>query len=122
MQKGASQELKMITCTKGKILDIYIDCRIEKSSFKEINSVILEENVPNTLIVPRGCLHAFLTLEDNCEVLYLTDNYYDPSSEVTVNPFSPETLNVINKYKISNVSDKDKNSQLLEEYFSQLQN
>ncbi len=36
------------------------------------------------VLVPIGCAHGFLTLEDESEVLYMIDRYYEPSASIGV--------------------------------------
>ena len=76
MQKGMYAETKIVFCQKGSIIDLFIDCRKESPTFGVINKIKLDAELNHSLLVPRGCLHSFLTLEDNTEVIYLTDNYY----------------------------------------------
>ena len=38
------------------------------------------------LIIPKGCAHAYQTMQNNSEVLYLTDNTYSKFSEIVINP------------------------------------
>ena len=64
MQAAPNQEGKIIICIKGSIVDLYVDANRHSPSFGTINSLILNSKQPQGLLVPRGCLHAFLTLED----------------------------------------------------------
>jgi dTDP-4-dehydrorhamnose 3,5-epimerase len=120
MQKGNFSETKIIFCQKGAIIDLFIDCREDSNTFGEINTVKLDGDENKTLLVPRGCLHSFLTLEENTEVIYLTDNYYSPESEVSVSPFSEEIIDAFSPHKIKVISDKDKNAEDLSHFFKKL--
>ena len=120
MQKGSFAESKIIYCNKGSIIDLFVDCRKESSTFGYVNKVMLDEKNINTLLVPRGCLHSFLTLEDDTEVIYLTDNYYSPESEISVSPFSEKIINELNPYKIEVCSEKDRNSISFSEFIEKI--
>ena len=120
MQTGNASELKIISCIKGKIIDLYVDCRKYSKTFGLINTVILKENEPNLLIVPKGCLHSFLTIDDSSEVLYLTDNYYSPKKEITVSPFSKELSTYWDPYDILVCSEKDRSAFALDEYLKSI--
>ena len=120
MQIGNASELKIISCVKGKIIDLYVDCRPNSKTFGLINTVILKENEPNLLIIPKGCLHSFLTIDDSSEVLYLTDNYYSPKKEIAVSPFSKELSTYWDPYEILVSSDKDRSALALDDYLKSI--
>ena len=115
MQSDPHSEGKIITCIKGAIIDLFVDMRRASKTYGVINSIKLNSTKRQALLVPRGCLHAFLTIEDNSEVIYATDNYYEPSSEVSVSPFSDELEDYWNNYPILVCSDKDKNAPQLKD-------
>ena len=120
MQTGAAAETKIINCIKGEIIDLFVDCRTESSTFGEINYVYLSQEVSNSLLIPRGCLHSFITLTNETEVLYSTDNYYDPTKEVSISPFSKEIQEILKPHQIKVCSDKDRNSKELSTFFEEL--
>tara|TARA_Y100000589_G_scaffold203443_1_gene191906 strand:- start:2064 stop:2627 length:564 start_codon:yes stop_codon:yes gene_type:complete len=120
MQKDKYAETKIIFCSKGSIIDLFVDCRKESSTFGIINTIKLNSKKNQTLLIPRGCLHSFLTLEDNTEVIYLTDNYYSPENEISVSPLSKEIIENFNPYKIKICSEKDKKGMDYSEFFKLL--
>ena len=120
MQTGAAAETKIINCIKGKIIDLFVDCRIKSSTFGHINLVYLSEDIPNSLLIPKGCLHSFITLTESTEVIYLTDNYYEPSKEVSISPFSEEIQERLLPHKIKVCSDKDRNGKFLSTFLGEL--
>ena len=70
-----SEELaegKLVTCLRGKILDVVFDIRENSKTYGTTNSFILDMNKPSCLFVPRGCLHAYQVLEDCTLVGYLS--------------------------------------------------
>ncbi len=120
MQKGEGKELKVISCLSGSIIDLFVDCRPESDTFGEIGKVQLTADTPDSVLVPRGCLHSFLTLEENTDVIYFTDNYYFPQLEVSVSPFSLSVKNMWKPYEILSCSEKDKSSIDLNEFLESL--
>ena len=42
------------------------------------------------LLIPRGCLHGFVTLTDDVEFLYKADNYYCPEADRNILWNDPE--------------------------------
>lgn len=69
-------EIKLISCIKGRILDVFVDLRKGSLSFGKWSSVELSEGDYKHLFLPKGIAHGFCTLEDNSELLYKHDNYY----------------------------------------------
>ena len=67
---------KLIRVTKGSILDIAVDLRNDSKYFGKYVSHVISAEDWNQILVPIGFAHAFITLEDNTEVLYKTSNYY----------------------------------------------
>lgn len=120
MQKGIYSETKIVFCQKGSIIDLFIDCRKDSPTFGVMNKIKLNSEFNQTLLVPRGCLHSFLTLEENTEVIYLTDNYYSPESEISISPFSDKVVNEFKPYEIQVASEKDKNAMDFSKFFETL--
>lgn len=78
-QKDNYQEAKFLTCISGKALHVLV--RILKGKIQISKNLLLSDQ-GNATFVPRDCFSAFLTLENNTKLLYLTDkNYSPPSSE-----------------------------------------
>lgn len=109
-QNAPHAQAKLIRVLSGSILDIVVDMRHEKSTFKK--SFILEMTGENKkqLLVPRGFAHGFLVLSDFAEVLYKADVYYNPQAEGGIN-FADPSLGLQYLIKDSEVilSEKDKN-------------
>lgn len=83
LQSGAAEQGKLVRVVSGKAMDYVVDLRPKSPTYKEYISVLLEPNF-NQLWIPRGFGHAFLSLEDNTNFLYKTDNFYNKNSEVTL--------------------------------------
>lgn len=80
-QIGKSSENKIIKCLKGKIFDIIVDLRKDSKTYKQFISVTLDDKNNKSIILPKGCANAFLTLVDETLVLYYTDRYYKKKLE-----------------------------------------
>lgn len=88
-QNAPHAQTKLIRVLSGSILDVVVDMRIEKVTFKK--SFVLEMSGENKkqLYVPKGFAHGFLVTSDVAEVLYKTDEYYHPESEEGINFVDP---------------------------------
>lgn len=107
-QKAPHAQTKLIRVLSGSIVDIVVDMRTDKLTFKK--SFVLEMSGENKkqLYVPKGFAHGFLVTSDVAEVLYKTDEYYHPESEGGIN-FADPSLGLQNLFNANEVilSGKD---------------
>jgi len=75
---------KLATVISGLALDVVVDLRTNSSTFGKWFSVILDSTKKNSLWIPKGYAHGFLSLSDNMIFSYMVDNSYDPSSDQTL--------------------------------------
>lgn len=115
-QKYPYSQDKLVRCIKGKILDIVIDLRQHSSTYLKSSSIELSETSNYQLYIPNGCLHGFLTLTDDVEVIYKVNQEFVKESEISMNPLDPSLIMVDWKnYKVMNLSEKDRNGNSLSE-------
>ncbi len=70
------EEVRLVRCTTGAVYDVLLDLRSDSLTFKQwIGEVLTSEN-RRMMYVPKGFAHGFLTLENNCEVLYQMSEFY----------------------------------------------
>ena len=74
-------QTKLIRVISGKILDVIVDLRRDSETFGKWEAFELSAENFQMLFVPRGFAHGFITLENNTEVLYKADNFYEPDFE-----------------------------------------
>jgi len=101
-QTAPFAQAKLVRCTRGELLDVAVDIREGSETFAKWVAVELTAENKRQLLIPRGFAHAFLTLTDNVEVQYKTDNFYAPTcdgnirwddSEIAIDwPFAPTIL------------------------------
>jgi dTDP-4-dehydrorhamnose 3,5-epimerase len=77
-QTKPHEEAKLVRCTKGVIYDVIIDLRNDSPTFKQWLSVELSADNHRGLYIPEGVAHGFLTLADDCEVLYQISEFFHP--------------------------------------------
>ena len=110
-------QAKLIRCSKGKILDVAIDVRVNSPKYGLAVSVELSYDNGRQIFIPSGFLHGFLTLEDNTEVTYKCSNYYSKDHEITVN-FDDKDIKIDWPGNKNNfvISDKDLNGIKIEDF------
>lgn len=74
-------ETKIVRCIRGSIYDVMVDLRPDSSTFGKHFGAELTAANQKMMYVPKGFAHGFITLADDCEVLYLVDEFYSPDRE-----------------------------------------
>ena len=80
-QRPPYTEAKLVRCTQGALLDVFVDLRKGSPTYGQWDSVELRADRRNAVLVPRGCAHGFCALEPNSVVNYMVDNFYTPAAE-----------------------------------------
>lgn len=113
-QLNPTAQSKLITCIRGKILDVAVDIRKGSPTYMQWESVELSGENKNMFFIPKGCLHGFVTLTDDVEVMYKVDEFYSPADDRSVRFDDPE-LGV--EWGVGNpiLSQKDMNAPLLKD-------
>ncbi len=99
-------ENKFIRCIAGAILDVIVDLRPESPTFLQHTGVELSAGNRRAFVVPPRFGHAFLTLTDDVEVLYLVSEFYTPAEEGGLRWNDP-ALNIDWPRPVDVISDKD---------------
>ena len=108
-------QAKFITVLKGKIFDVIVDLRKNSKTFGKSFSIILSDNNPTSIIVPRGCAHGFLGLDNENIIYYLCDNYRSKKHEIGIN-WCDKDIGIRWPTKKPKISKKDKNNLSFEMY------
>ena len=122
LQSGDYSQAKLISVLEGSMLDIVVDLRENSKTFGKYFSIELNEKSKKMLFIPKGFAHGFLTLEDNTEIFYKCDNFYNSKNEIGI-IWNDKDLNInwnFEKYDIDEnkliISEKDKNNISFKEY------
>lgn len=70
-QDAPFAEAKVVRCVRGRIFDVVADLRPDSPSYRKWIGRDLDAKDGLALFVPEGCAHGFLSLEDDCDVLYM---------------------------------------------------
>ena len=77
-QNNPKPQMKLVRCTRGRIMDYAVDLRVDSPTFKKWVAVELSAENRKQMWIPSGFGHAFITLVDDCEVQYKVDEWYYP--------------------------------------------
>ena len=80
-QKDPYCQAKVVSCTKGAVLDVVVDMRKDSPTYGEYTAIELTPENGRMLYVPRGYAHGFLALTDDATFNYMVDNEYAPRME-----------------------------------------
>lgn len=68
---------KTVTVLKGRIRDVVIDLRPDSNSFLAVDEFDIDERAEFSLLIPKGCGHGFLALENENIILYGIEGKYN---------------------------------------------
>ena len=83
-QRAPFEEPKLVRCTAGRIFDVTIDLRPGSPTYCRWVGVELSRERRTALLIPAGCAHGFLTLEDEAEVFYMMGEVFHPEAAAGV--------------------------------------
>lgn len=114
-------QAKLVSCVRGKILDVAVDLRKNSPTFGKYFSAELTDENGKMLWIPHGFAHGFCVLGDTpADVLYKVDVKYNAEGETGILWNDPD-LGIAwpsEVLKAPIVSDKDQKLQSFKEYCS----
>lgn len=73
-------ENKFVSCIRGAIHDVIIDLRPASLTYRACFATTLTAQGFETVFVPKGCAHGFMTLSDDTVVQYDISDFHHPES------------------------------------------
>ena len=114
------QQPKLVRCIWGKIFDVVVDLRKDSRTFKKWLGFELSEKNQNELLIPAGCAHGYLVLEQSVVSYKCSERFYseyddgiiwnDPHLDIRW------PLDLIGGKNHMILAEKDKNLQTFEEF------
>ena len=81
---------KLVRCGRGALLDVAVDIRKGSPNYGAWVGVELTAENGKQLLVPKGFLHGFITLEPDTEILYKCSDYYAPECDGAIRFDDPD--------------------------------
>jgi len=107
---------KLVYVSRGAIMDVVLDIRKASATFGKSLTFELNEYNREMLLIPKGCAHGFLSLEDNTIMTYLQTTVYNADHDCGIK-YDSFGLD----WKISNpvISERDSRFAGFDEYVSE---
>jgi len=107
------EQAKLVRCVRGTIMDFVVDLRKDSETYRQWIQVELSAENKRQVFIPRGFGHGLITLTDDVEVLYKTDDYYSPEHDGAIRWDDP-SIGIDWGTKSPILSDKDRNAPWLD--------
>jgi dTDP-4-dehydrorhamnose 3,5-epimerase len=98
---------KLVRVSQGSVLDVAVDIRKSSPTYGMHHAIVLSEDNHLQFWIPPGFAHGFLTLEEGTKFQYKCTNYYEPSSEGTID-WNDKIINIDWGVSHPIISEKDK--------------
>ncbi len=108
-QASPYDQAKMVSCVAGKVYDVLLDLRPASPTYLMWDAVELSADSGESVFIPAGCAHGFLTLADHTIVFYLIEGDYVPGIAGTVRWNDP-AIGINWPIADPILSDRDKNA------------
>ena len=72
---------KLVSCTKGKVIDVAVDIRKGSPTYGQHVAVELTEDNHRQFFIPQGFAHGFAVLSETAIFQYKCDNFYHPEAD-----------------------------------------
>jgi len=70
---------KLVSCIKGRVLDVVVDIRPDSLYFNKPYSIELAESANAAVLVGKGYAHGFLSMSDDSWMMYSTSTVHCPA-------------------------------------------
>ena len=112
-------EAKLVTCIRGRILDIAVDLRAGSPTFLKSHAAELSSENACSLLIPQGFAHGFQALTDDAMLIYAHSAPYCAEAEGGLNPLDPK-LAIDWPLPPANLSPRDQSHPLIDDAFAGL--
>lgn len=108
---------KLVRCGRGALFDVAVDIRRGSPTYGHWVGVELNEQNGKQLLVPKGFLHGFSTLQPDTEIIYKCTDYYAPAADGAVR-FDDPAIGIDWQIEAGQavLSDKDAAAPLLHDF------
>ncbi|MEP6675271.1 MAG: dTDP-4-dehydrorhamnose 3,5-epimerase [Ferruginibacter sp.] len=110
------EEIKMVRCIAGAVLDVIIDIRKNSATYLQWFSTELSAANKKMMYIPAGFAHGFQTLTDDCELVYQHSAFYTAGSEGGIK-YDDAAINIQWPLTVTEISERDNNHKQIDSTF-----
>ena len=84
---GDSKSWKLVSCVKGKVLNVVVDFRKSSKNYLKYSSFILDDKKKNSVLIPPMFLNSWLCLSKDCIYSYdysFKGDYHDVKKQISI--------------------------------------
>lgn len=70
------QQPKLVRCISGRVYDVVVDLRVQSPTFKQWKAFELTGSNQHEILVPAGCAHGYLVLEESVVSYKCGEKFY----------------------------------------------
>jgi dTDP-4-dehydrorhamnose 3,5-epimerase len=115
-QRPPFSEVKLIACTRGKILDVAVDIRRGSPTFLQHFAAELSDDNDLSFLLPEGFAHGYQALTPDVRIIYAHSAPYRSEAEAGLNIADPR-LGVTWPLPVANLSARDRGFAMLTDEF-----
>ena len=83
-QTPPADHAKLVYCVEGEVLDVIVDLRVDSPTYLECRSFLLSPQRANSLYIPSGLAHGFLSLTEGSVVHYKVTSAYSAEHDTGI--------------------------------------
>ena len=80
-QSPPMDQIKMVYCVDGEVLDAVVDLRIGSPTYRQYALFELSAAKANCIYIPKGIAHGFCTLSEQAIMIYKVSTIYSPAHD-----------------------------------------
>lgn len=80
-QTPPADHAKLVYCLHGEVLDVVVDLRVDSPTYLQCRSFRLSPDKGNSIYIPTGMAHGFLSLTEGSVMQYKVTSSYSPEHD-----------------------------------------
>ena len=102
-----STEAKLVRCVSGRAFDVLVDVRPRSPTYLGWTSLELSATSGQSVFIPPGVAHGYLTLEEGTSLIYQMTEAYDPGASRGLR-FDDPALGIVWPFPPTVICDRDR--------------
>jgi len=107
LQVNPMNEIKVVRCMQGKIMQFFLDLRLRSKTFGNYITKEVDSKDRQIVTISPGIAHGYQTLVNDTIVFYILSANYTEQNNITIN-FNDADLDIKLPMAVSKISSKDK--------------